>query len=86
MSEVNAEQKKIKLAKLKAAKAKAKLPSKGEVELKTKDVTRVLPVRYNGETIRIRHKEYEKLDVEKLPYESKIHIERAILAGDVIKK
>lgn len=63
-----------------------KLPSKGDVELKTKNDKLLLPFRYDDGTAKIRHKKYEKYSVEKMPYESKIHINRALKAGDVILK
>ena len=63
-----------------------KLPLKGDVELKTKSDKYLLPFRYDGGTAKVRHKKYEKFSVEKMPYESKIHINRALKAGDLILK
>lgn len=63
-----------------------KLPLKGDVELKTKSDKYLLPFRYDGGTAKIKHKKYGKYSVEKMPYESKIHINRALKAGDVILK
>lgn len=60
-----------------------KLPLEGTAVLKTKSEKYLMPVRYKGKLIKVRHKKWVEFEVKLLAYEMKIHINSALKSGDL---